>query len=185
MQTNGRIYCGRRQRWQASFVLFTFLCPSFSFLSLLSQATCLTHCRTGFRTRSWYLNSSCWPHNLINATVDRSSPPLSRSALLLVFAMAVSLSSYRYASFGTSAEIICLHLSNWCRTRSGLFTLCNAVICCIAVWNLVLAQQAGWDRAHFCRPRNSITLMKYCDSALVDAYLIALSALGIVIIFPM
>ena len=185
MQTNGRIYCGRRQRWQASFVLFTCLCPSFSFLSLLSQATCLTHCRTGFRTRSWYLNSSCWPHNLINATVDRSSPPLSRSALLLVFAMAVSLSSYRYASFGTSVETTCLHLSDWYRARSGLFTLCNAVICCIAVWNLVLAQQAGWDRAHFCRPRNSITLMKYCDSALVDAYLIALSALGIVIIFPM
>ncbi|TFK86904.1 hypothetical protein K466DRAFT_586814 [Polyporus arcularius HHB13444] len=60
--------------------------------------------------------------------------------------MAVSLSFYRYASF-------------------GLFTVCNAVICCVSVWNLVLAQQIGWD-------------------PLVDAYLIALSALGIVYIFP-
>ncbi|RPD66295.1 hypothetical protein L227DRAFT_606409 [Lentinus tigrinus ALCF2SS1-6] len=60
--------------------------------------------------------------------------------------MAVSLSFYRYASF-------------------GLFTLCNAVICCISMWNLVLAQQIGWD-------------------PLVDAYLIALSALGIIFIFP-
>ncbi|KAI0720939.1 hypothetical protein C8T65DRAFT_631696 [Cerioporus squamosus] len=60
--------------------------------------------------------------------------------------MAVSLSFYRYASF-------------------GLFTICNAVICCVSVWNLVLAQQIGWD-------------------PLVDAYLIALSALGIVYIFP-
>ena len=169
----------------SSIVLFTFFCSLLSFFSL-PQATCLTHRRTGFRTRSWYYNSSCWPN--IPSTPPSTGPDPSSHrppAFLLVLAMAVSLSSYRYASFGTSAEIICLHLSNWCRTRSGLFTLCNAVICCIAVWNLVLAQQAGWDRAHFCRPRNSITLMKYCDSALVDAYLIALSALGIVIIFPM
>ncbi|KAI0362272.1 hypothetical protein OH77DRAFT_1528271 [Trametes cingulata] len=60
--------------------------------------------------------------------------------------MAVSLSAYRYSSF-------------------ALFILCNAVICCVSVWNLVLAQEIGWN-------------------PMIDAYMIAISALGILFIFP-
>ena len=59
---------------------FHFLFSSVFFSS--PQATCLTHCRTGFRTRSWYLISSCWPTNPItHATVDRSRSPLTLCAL--------------------------------------------------------------------------------------------------------
>ncbi|KAI0748273.1 hypothetical protein C8Q80DRAFT_729225 [Daedaleopsis nitida] len=60
--------------------------------------------------------------------------------------MSNSLSTYRYSCF-------------------ALFTLCNAIICCVSVWNLLLAQQIGLT------PQ-------------VDAYLIAISALGILYIFP-
>ncbi|KAI0636822.1 hypothetical protein C8Q77DRAFT_526396 [Trametes polyzona] len=60
--------------------------------------------------------------------------------------MANSLSAYRYFSF-------------------GVFILCNAVVCCVSVWNLALAQQIGWN-------------------PLVDAYMIAIGALGILFIFP-
>ena len=28
----------------------------------------------------------------------------------------------------------------------GLFILCNAVICCVSVWNLALAEAIGWNR---------------------------------------
>ncbi|TBU65666.1 hypothetical protein BD310DRAFT_963449 [Dichomitus squalens] len=57
-----------------------------------------------------------------------------------------SLSSCRYSSF-------------------ALFTLCNAVLCVIAVWNLTLAQEIGW-------------------TPFVDAYLIAIGAAGILWMFP-
>ncbi|KAI0831465.1 hypothetical protein BC628DRAFT_1415960 [Trametes gibbosa] len=60
--------------------------------------------------------------------------------------MANSLSVYRYSCF-------------------GLFILCNAVVCCVSVWNLALAQSIGWD-------------------PLIDAYMIAISAFGILFIFP-
>ncbi|KAL7283516.1 hypothetical protein ACG7TL_002949 [Trametes sanguinea] len=60
--------------------------------------------------------------------------------------MANSLSVYRYSSF-------------------GLFILCNAVICCVSVWNLALAEAIGWN-------------------PLIDAYMIAISALGLLFIFP-
>ncbi|KAI0647202.1 hypothetical protein C8Q79DRAFT_907599 [Trametes meyenii] len=60
--------------------------------------------------------------------------------------MANSLSVYRYSCF-------------------GFFILCNAIVCCVSVWNLVLAQQIGWDLR-------------------IDAYNIAISALGILFIFP-
>ncbi|EIW60036.1 uncharacterized protein TRAVEDRAFT_45293 [Trametes versicolor FP-101664 SS1] len=60
--------------------------------------------------------------------------------------MANSLSAYRYSSF-------------------GLFILCNAVVCCVSVWNLALAQQIGWN-------------------PLIDAYMITIGALGILFIFP-
>ncbi|KAI0709422.1 hypothetical protein C8Q76DRAFT_814101 [Earliella scabrosa] len=60
--------------------------------------------------------------------------------------MAASLSFYRYSAF-------------------ALFTLCNAVICCVSVWNLVLAQSIGLF------PQ-------------IDAFLIASSAFGILYIFP-
>ncbi|KAI0807429.1 hypothetical protein C8Q74DRAFT_1227574 [Fomes fomentarius] len=63
--------------------------------------------------------------------------------------MVSSLSFYRYSSF-------------------ALFTLCNAVICCVSVWNLVLSQQVSITRF----------------AAQVDAYLIAISAFGILYIFP-
>ncbi|KAI0363479.1 hypothetical protein BV20DRAFT_958176 [Pilatotrama ljubarskyi] len=60
--------------------------------------------------------------------------------------MALSLSAYRYSSF-------------------GLFILCNAIVCCVSVWNLALAQEIGWN-------------------PMIDAYMIAISALGILFIFP-
>ncbi|KAM5533258.1 hypothetical protein V8D89_013035 [Ganoderma adspersum] len=47
----------------------------------------------------------------------------------------------------------------------ALFSLCNAVFCVVGVWNLTLAEHLGW------RP-------------LIDAYLIAIGAAGIIWMFP-
>ncbi|KAI8998502.1 hypothetical protein BD414DRAFT_475251 [Trametes punicea] len=60
--------------------------------------------------------------------------------------MAHSLSVYRYSCF-------------------ALFILCNAVLCCVSVWNLAVAEEIGWN-------------------PLIDAYMIAVSALGLLYIFP-
>ncbi|KAI0780779.1 hypothetical protein BD413DRAFT_11628 [Trametes elegans] len=60
--------------------------------------------------------------------------------------MVNSLSVYRYSCF-------------------ALFIVCNAVLCCVSVWNLALAQELGWN-------------------PLIDAYLIALSSFGLLYIFP-
>ncbi|KAI0328540.1 hypothetical protein GY45DRAFT_1254736 [Cubamyces sp. BRFM 1775] len=60
--------------------------------------------------------------------------------------MANSLSVYRYSCF-------------------GVFILCNAIICCVSVWNLALSETIGWN-------------------PMIDAYMIAISALGLLWIFP-
>ncbi|TBU35822.1 hypothetical protein BD311DRAFT_15859 [Dichomitus squalens] len=72
--------------------------PSFVSVSFFSpKVTCLTHCRTGFRTRSWYLISSCWPTNPI-ARYRRPVPVLSNA---LRFCSCTPWSTSLFLSAGT------------------------------------------------------------------------------------
>ena len=133
----------------AELCAFTFFCSLF-FFSSLPQATCLTHCRTGFRARSWYLYSSCWPTKSAQQHRRRPVlilPPLTLRSCLCSPWLPLFLSTATLRSVSSPLSVNHVSFSS-VRASPALFTLCNAVICCVSVWNLVLAQSIGLFREY-------------------------------------